>query len=954
MANSPHVGIDFGTTKTVCAVYESGHVRLLPGQDGKDFTPSCVLHTSGKWFVGWRAREHPDRFSGEYDSVSSVKRKMGRSGEQSWGSLKGYPQQVAAYILAVARREAEKDLGQEITGAVLAVPAHFHAIQRRATMEAAEIAGLQVWRLINEATAAAIAWSHRDGAYSERTVAVFDFGGGTLDVSVVQCGEGVYEVVGTAGNGDLGGDDIDRLLWRHISNQQQALYGSEKVTLGRGSLAEGLEIAEEIKKHLSSSEKAEKHIPGFVRVGKAYHALHYSLSRADFESMLTRFADSARVVWRRAVKGCPQPDRVILIGGTSHIPYVQRVIEEETRQKPVLAEGELVARGAAVVAAALNESHKEPNCVLVDVLPSTLSVATAGGVVTPLVERATTIPREVTKTFTTTEDGQASVDIVVCVGEETTVEGNVHLGRIRLAVPPGQKGSKQIDVTFSVDRDQVLNVTVKDKATGTATEAMIDSPFALNKAQVGRLRKEVENWKGEESLAECVPRLLGRIDSLLAAWANRVAPHAERELWGLRRDLEVPPSRRLVLRTEERLSALEYITEKVSHLDAGVREVCAEWRAEWGCEPTMLSRAPTLIAEMLRDGPLRKDLVGWIQEDIERHRRVLREVAKARSLIAELIRSASLTGANEHAVEARRWLDEVKSAVFTSAEDVEKSSRSGNRCFVRSLVRVFVTGDRAVQQRIGGEFSREICENRKRIHRSAFALLATGTAEAKWRALGALAALLATLGKSDLSPRRAHAVIDQLAGTDAWEMRALLGACIQQVGPETLAELCMTTPPIRRSLLADPACVELRGRVANHLRANLASPGADREDVWAFAEISPDEDALLSLVDSEISAGAREALYGLLGQTPRSRAIHPLLSRVPHDAEPLQRALFSCLREHVHMMTERERRLFLLAETASKGECLSLRHRLELRRIRRRDQEYVDLASFLLKRSGRT
>lgn len=942
------IGIDFGTTKTVCAAWSDGKVRFLPGQYGQPFTPSCVLfRRSGTALVGWDAKKHPDRFREDYVSVNSVKRKMGREGESSWNWWKGRPQQVAGYILAAAKRSAEKALGEPVEGAVVAVPAHFHAVQRRATGEAGKIAGLQELRLLNEATAAAIAWNHREGG-AERTVAVFDFGGGTLDVSILACGDGVYEVIATAGDGDLGGDDLDRLVLRHLVDSMAALFGSQKFVLGTGSRVEGLEIAEAIKRELSGRERVEKSIPGFVNLGHGYSDLHYSLERSEFEGLMAGFVQKAKAVWRSAVKDLRGPiHAVILIGGTSRIPLVQKAIGKEAGRKPILGEGELVAYGAALYASVLQGSP--PQLVLLDATPATLSVATRGGAAVPLVEKGTTVPVERTKSFTTTEDNQASLDVVICVGEKATVDANLRLGMLRLEVPPGPKGSQQIEVTFKVDADQTLNVAARDKATGKRTEATLDSPYALNEAQLGRLRREVGNWEVSQDLPERVARLTQVIDNLLQGSTDATSTLIAGQLRRARHELEGTPSHQVVLRVEERVANMERTIEMVASLETGIGDLCGAWRAEWGCTPTMLSQAPDLVRGQLRNGTLSAELMSTVRGDLAVHSSAFEGARALRSRASRLLGLAPLAGLEAPFAEARQWLDMVKSRSPASAEELEMVSRKGKRAFARSLVRVFVRGDRALRDRLAGEFSHEIRDEPQRLAHAALALLDRRGPEVQWRALGALDTLVSQVNLS-LTSERARAVLDHIVRQNAWEMRDALRACVKQLEPKSLADSCRNTPQIRALLLEGPVWKELRERVVDQLKANLASPDAAGEHVQALAELSAEEDALIALLDSAMAPGARAALYDLVRESSRRTAIRPLLLQLRHEVEPLLHSLVECLREHTPQMTERERRLLTLTERRFGGARLSARERLDLQWMRLRDRQYGDVARFLLQR----
>jgi len=664
------IGIDFGTTKTACAAWLDGSAQSLPGQRGRETTPSLVLmRRSGEVLVGWDAKDAGRRADEECVSIGSVKRKMGRAGESSWSWWKGYPQLVAAYVLAVARQCAERELGTQVDGAVIAVPAHFHAIQRRATLEAARIAGIQAVRVVNEATAAAIAYDHHSRPNQDRTTLVFDFGGGTLDVSVVTSGEGLYEVVAAAGDGSLGGDDFDELIAQHISDEQKKRLGGRKLIFGSGSKHELLALAEDVKKQLSSAQRGSLDIPGFVRQGEEYHDLHYELERSEFEALTAKLTTRARALLEAVIRESEQtPEAVVLVGGSSRIPCVREMVKSVVGRTPIVGAEHWVAHGAALLAGAF--AGEIDSVVLLDVSPSTLSVGTAGGLATQLIMRNTVIPTEKTHTFTTTGDNQTAVDIMIYTGEGKLAGQNQVLGKVRLDVLPEARGVPKIDVTFGVGFDGMLQVLAKDRATGNSAEATVDSPYALNGVQLTRLSKQIDEWLA----TQLGPDLIAQLEALLRDNRDNMdVLHRDvvRKLEAVRDELRNSVSAAQIEKAQAEVAKVDTLLSIVRDIDATTAELCSAWRSEWKCLPMGPSQASELVRVEAMNGRLTGELAGLIKEDVDNYRRILSECSRLKRQARKLAEVSNQSEPSALLGEGEKWLALYNGSSPTSLDQAQ-------------------------------------------------------------------------------------------------------------------------------------------------------------------------------------------------------------------------------------------------------------------------------------------
>ncbi len=588
------IGIDLGTTNSCVAVMEGGEPVVIQNAEGGRTTPSIVAFSKdGERLVGAPAKRqaitNPDK------TISSIKRFMGRmfnevkeeTSQVSYKVVKSdddgtarvqiddrkyAPQEISAMVLQKMKQTAEEYLGEKVTDAVITVPAYFNDAQRKATQEAGKIAGLEVKRIINEPTAASLAYG-LDKKDQDQTIIVYDLGGGTFDVSVLELGEGVFEVKSTSGDTHLGGDDFDQRLINFLADEFKK---DEGIDLRNDPMAMQRlkDAAEKAKIELSSSQKTNVNLPFITATDSGPKHLNIDITRAKFEQLVDDLVKRTIGPCEKAIKDAGisknEINQVILVGGSTRIPKIQETVKEFFGKDPSkgVNPDEVVAVGAAIQGGVMSGDVED--VVLLDVTPLTLGIETLGGVMTKLIESNTTIPTSKKETFSTAADNQSSVEIHILQGERAQAKDNRTLGRFHLdGIPPAPRGVPQIEVTFDLDANGVLNVSAKDKGTGKEQSIRIEASSGLSEEEIEKMKTSAEEHAEEDQKIREKIETLNKADSLIFSTRKQVEEHKDKI------------SEENKTKIEEALTKLEELhkAENVDEIDPAIEELNQAWAA---------------------------------------------------------------------------------------------------------------------------------------------------------------------------------------------------------------------------------------------------------------------------------------------------------------------------------------------------------------------------------------
>ncbi len=568
MAKEIILGIDLGTTNSVASYMQpDGKVKVIPNPEGPNTTPSVVaFKPDGEEIVGFAAKR---MLLTNPDTIASIKRKMGTGEKVHISCLnKDFtPQEISAKILAYMKKYSEDNLGQPITKAVITVPAYFNDAQRQATKDAGKIAGLDVLRIISEPTAAALAYGEDNNGKSQK-ILVYDLGGGTFDVSILDIGDGTFEVISTSGDSHLGGDDWDNALGKYILGEIKAQYGLD-LTNDKMAMQRIKEEAEKAKISLSSQLQVTISLPFLAMTNNGPVNFETTLTRAKFQDLtkdlLRRTEDPVRKALADAKLNASQLDEVLLIGGSTRMPAVVELVKQLTGKQPNMSinPDEAVSVGAAIQGGVLSGDKKD--ILLLDVTPLTLGIETMGGVMTPLIERNTTIPTTKSNVFSTAEDNQPAVDIMVYQGERPMARDNKLLGTFKLdGIRPARRGQPRIEVTFNIDANGIVNVKAKDLDTQKEQQITISGSNGLSKEEIDRMVKEAEankeaddKRKEEVEVKNKAESLISQIDESLANEGAKMSEDQKKQTQQIRDELKTALDNNDIETLKNKMSQLE-------------------------------------------------------------------------------------------------------------------------------------------------------------------------------------------------------------------------------------------------------------------------------------------------------------------------------------------------------------------------------------------------------------
>ena len=561
------VGIDLGTTNSAIAYLEGGEdPEIIPNAEGSRVTPSVVAFTKeGERIVGEVAKRQA--ITNSERTITSIKRDMGTTRKIRIDDKELTPQEVSAMILQKLKADAESYLGETISKAVITVPAYFTDSQRQATKDAGKIAGLEVERIVNEPTAASLAYGLDKG--EDQTILVFDFGGGTFDVSILELGEGVFEVKATSGNNRLGGDDIDQRVMDHLVSEFKKETGVD-LSQDHMAMQRLKDAAEKAKIELSTVSTTSINLPFITATSDGPKQMDMSLTRAKFEELISDIVDKTIGPMRQALSDAgiepKDVDKIILVGGSTRIPLVQKRLKDELGKDPSkgVNPDEVVALGAAIQAGVLSGDVKD--VLLLDVTPLSLGIETLGGVFTKIIERNTTIPTSKKQVFTTAADNQTSVEIHVLQGERPMAADNKSLGKFILdGIPPAPRGVPQIEVSFDIDANGIVNVSAKDLGTGKEQKVTIQASSGLSDDDINQMVEEAQKYEEEDKKKQELAEARNQADSLIYSTEKTLSDMGDKIDSSKKEEIEQSIQNLRDVMNGDDVSAIKSATEELSN-----------------------------------------------------------------------------------------------------------------------------------------------------------------------------------------------------------------------------------------------------------------------------------------------------------------------------------------------------------------------------------------------------